>query len=52
MRTTSGVTRVDLKRKTSEFLASESGKMLIYSEDTAMVCGDARAEYLVFGKKQ
>lgn len=51
MRTATGVIRTDVKRKESEFLACESGKMLIYSEDTAMVCGDARAEYLVFGKK-
>jgi len=52
MRTTKGVIRVNVKDESSEFLPAESGKMLIYSEDTAMVCGDARAEYLVFGKKQ
>ena len=52
MRTAKGVTRVNVKDQSSEFLASESGEMLIYSEDTAMVCGDARAQYLVFGKKQ
>ena len=52
MRTATGVIRTDLKKKESEFLPCEAGKMLIYGEDTAMVCGDARAEYLVFGKKQ
>ena len=52
MRNSKGVTRVNVNDQSSEFLASDSGKMLIYSEDTAMVCGDARAEYLVFGKKQ
>lgn len=52
MRTATGVIRIDIRREESEFLACDSGKMLIYGEDTAMVCGDARAEYLVFGKKQ
>ena len=52
MRTANGVIRTDTRKKENEFLECDSGKMLIYGEDTAMVCGDARAEYLVFEKKQ
>ena len=52
LRTADGVIRINIDSKDSEFLNSENGKMLVYNEDTAMVCGDARAEYLVFGKKQ
>ena len=50
LRTVSGVIRIDMDNNKREFLHSESGKMLIYSNDTAMVCGEAKAEYLVFGK--
>ena len=52
LRTSDGVIRIDVNNEESEFLTSENGKMLVYNENTAMVCGDARAEYLVFGKKQ
>lgn len=52
LRTVNGVTRLDTKKGNGEFLPSESGKMLIYDEDTALVCGSARAEYLVFGKRK
>lgn len=52
LRTSSGVIRIDMDNNEREFLPSESGKMLIYGEDTAMVCGDAKAEYLVFGKNR
>ncbi len=51
VRTVSGVVRVDTGNDKYEFLPSDSGKMLVYSKDTAIVCGEARAEYLVFGKK-
>ena len=46
--TVSGVIRIDSSDGEREFLPSENGKMLVYSEDTAIVCGDAKAEYLVF----
>ena len=52
LRTISGVIRIDTQEKVSEFLPSDLGELLIYSEDTAIVCGEARAEYLVFGKKK
>ncbi len=46
----SGVTRIDTKKDKSEHLSSEDGKMLIYDEFTVIVCGDAKAEYIVFDK--
>ena len=48
LRTVSGVIRIDTKKDKKEFLPCEEGKMLIYDTDTAIVCGDAKAEYLVF----
>ena len=51
-RTVSGVIRIDASGDKREFLPSDSGKMLVYDKDTAIVCGEARAEYLVFGKKK
>lgn len=51
LKNATGVIRTDLKKDESEYLPCESGKMLIYSEDTAVVCTNSRAEYLVFGKK-
>lgn len=51
MKTADGVIRLNFNSKDSEFLHSDGDEMLIYNEDTALVCGDARAEYLVFGKK-
>lgn len=49
LRTDSGVIRINAKNGADEFLSSEQGSMLIYSSDTVLVCGDAKAEYLVFG---
>ena len=51
LRTVSGVIRLDTKTDGRQYLPSDSGKMLIYGEDTAIVCGEAKAEYLVFSKK-
>lgn len=50
LRTVSGVIRIDMTNDESEYLNSDGGEMLVYGEDTAIVCGDAKAEYLVFGK--
>lgn len=50
IRTVSGVTRLDTETGERESLPSDSGEMLVYSADTVMVCGEAKAEYLVFGK--
>ena len=50
MRTATGVIRLDIKEDKSEFLSSDGGKMLVYGDDTAIVCGEAKAEYLVFGR--
>ena len=48
LQTSSGVIRIDTDNKTRQFLSSNNGAMLVYSEDTAIVCGEAKAEYLVF----
>ena len=52
LQTVSGVIRLDTKEDKTEYLPSNNGEMLIYDEETAIVCGEARAEYLVFGKKR
>ena len=48
LQTASGVIRINTGNKTRQFLSSSDGSMLVYSEDTAIVCGEAKAEYLVF----
>ena len=48
LQTSSGVIRIDTDDKTRQYLTSGQGSMLVYSEDTAIVCGEAKAEYLVF----
>lgn len=48
LQTASGVIRINTDDKTRQFLSSNKGIMLVYSEDTAIVCGEAKAEYLVF----
>lgn len=48
MRTDEGVIRISKAERDEQFLQSGQGKMLIYSADTVLVCGDSKAEYLVF----
>ena len=48
LQTASGVIRINTDDKTRQYLSSDKGTMLVYSEDTAIVCGEAKAEYLVF----
>ncbi|MBE6576684.1 MAG: hypothetical protein E7653_00925 [Ruminococcaceae bacterium] len=48
MRTDLGVKRVDYKASHHQFLTSGQGKMLLYSADTVLICGESKAEYLVF----
>lgn len=48
LRTDDGVIRINGKNMREEFLNSGQGKMLIYNVNTALVCGDSKAEYLVF----
>ena len=49
-RTDVGVIRVNRANLDEELLTSGQGEMLIYSDDTAIICGDSKAEYLVFGE--
>lgn len=51
LRTVSGVIRLDTRQDEREFLPCEDGKLLIYDENTAIVCGEAKAEYLVFERR-
>lgn len=48
LRTDSGVIRFNAVNDARELLTSDQGTMLIYSDDTVLVCGDSKAEYLVF----
>ena len=48
LRTDTGVVRMHLKSGESEYLGSGQGKMLVYNAETVLVCGDSKAEYLVF----
>ena len=48
LQTEQGVTRIDSKSEVQMHLDSGTGKMLIYNANTALVCGESKAEYLVF----
>ena len=48
LRTDDGVLRIKGSNMNEQFLSAGQGQMLIYSADTALVCGDSKAEYLVF----
>ena len=48
IRTESGVVRLDSKTSKEDELRSDQGKMLVYDENTVLVCGASKAEYLVF----
>ncbi len=43
-----GIVRLDTKNETEEFLTSGNGKMLVYNDHTVLVCGESKAQYLVF----
>lgn len=48
LQTASGVIRIDADTGDRDYLPSSQGDMLVYDEDTAIVCGYSKAEYLVF----
>ena len=48
LQTETGVIRLDTGTKEEEELSSGNGKMLIYNTNTVVICGDSKAEYLVF----
>ncbi len=50
LQTEYGVSRLDCKTGETEELRCSDGKMLIYNQNTAMVCGESKAEYLVFNR--
>jgi hypothetical protein len=50
LQTENGIIRLDTKSNEEEILNCGNGKLLVYNQDTVLVCGEAKAEYLVFGK--
>ena len=48
LQTDHGITRINSKSGEKNYLNSGQGKMLIYDESTAIVCGESKAEYIVF----
>lgn len=50
LRIDQGIVRIDTSKNSTELLSSGSGKMLIYNSETALVCGESKAEYLIFSK--
>ena len=48
LRTEDGIVRFDTKSESEEFLASGNGKMLVYNDNTVLVCGESKAQYLLF----
>jgi len=48
LQTETEIIRLDLKTKDKERLSCGNGKMLLYNANTAVVCGDSKAQYLIF----
>lgn len=48
LQTEQGVTRIHAPKGTEERLTSGQGKLLIYNSNTALICGESKAEYLIF----
>ncbi len=51
LQTESGVARMAMKNGQLEILPCGQGRMLIYNQSTALVCGQSKAEYLTFGNR-
>ncbi len=48
LQTEQGITRFRCEDKTYETLRSGQGQLLIYNDKTALVCGESKAQYLIF----
>ena len=48
LQTEEGVTRLRCSDGRTELLPSGHGKLLVYNEETALVCGESKAEYLIY----
>ena len=48
LQTEQDVTKVNCKNEVEQRLESGRGKLLIYNEKTVLVCGESKAEYLIF----
>ncbi len=51
LKTDQGVTRLDTETGREESYDTHSGKLLVYDEDTAIVCADSKAVYVNFTKE-
>lgn len=48
LQTNGSVVRIDTRKKSEQELVVGNGKMLVYNEKTVLVCGESKAEYLIF----
>ena len=51
LKSTHGVLRLDTKDGATETQSCQVGKLMVYDEDTAIVCGDSGASYVKFDRK-
>jgi hypothetical protein len=50
LKSTNGVLRLDTNGGGTEIQTCPTGKLIVYNEDTAIVCGDSSASYIKFNK--
>ena len=50
LQTETEIVRFDVKTREEGRLPCSSGKMLLYNANTAVVCGDSKAQYLIFDR--
>ena len=50
VRTDTGILRLDVRSGETEKYTCQSGKMLVYDESTAIICGESKAVYIKFGR--
>ena len=51
LKSTHGVLRLDTKDGSTKSQECQVGKLMVYDEDTAIVCGDASASYVKFNRQ-
>ena len=48
LKSTRGVLRVDTKDSSEKYEESQTGKLMVYDDETAIVCGESTASYIKF----
>jgi hypothetical protein len=48
LKSTRGVLRVDTKDSSEKYVESQTGKLMVYDDETAIVCGESTASYIKF----